>query len=146
MVFAFGGFCGSQNSFLDTVEVSQGQFGIDNIYVVCWADSAFNMDDVLIVKAAHHVSDCVGFTNSTQKFIAQTFTFGGAGNQTGNIDKFHAGGNYAFRFNDRGDQILARIGNRHNAGIGLNGTKGEIFRADARFGKRIKKSGFTHVR
>ena len=103
LVFAFGRFGGPQNGFLDSVEIGKCEFGVNNIYIIRRANSAFHMNYIFVVKAAHHMGDGMSLTNSAQKFIAQAFTFRGASNQTCNVDKLHTSGNYTLGFNDRGD-------------------------------------------
>ena len=43
------------------------------------------------------------------------------------------------------DFVLTGIGNRHNAGVGLDGAEREVFRADTGFGQCIKQRGFADI-
>ena len=76
----------------------------------------------------------IGFADIGEKLVAQTFAFGCAGYQTGNINKFHAGGYLFFWLDYSGNSILPRIGNRYDTGIGFNGAEGEVFCSDTGFG------------
>lgn len=53
------------------------------------------MDDVVIVKAAHHLHDGVHFTDIRQELVAQSGSFRGALDQAGNVHEF----------NERGDDF-----------------------------------------
>ena len=77
------------DSALTGVEVGQRQLGIDNLDVVSRIHFVINVDDVVVFKAAYNVADRFGFTDVGQELVTQTFAFGRAFYQTGNVDEFH---------------------------------------------------------
>ena len=48
----------------------------------------FYMDDVFIIKAAHHMNDCFGAADIGQELVAQPLTMTGALDQTGDVHEF----------------------------------------------------------
>ena len=138
LIFAFGRFGDAQQRFFNTLEIGEGELGINHIYIIGWAYLAFDVNDVLIFKAAHYMGNGIGFTNIGEKLITQAFAFGGACNQPGDIDKFHGGGNNPLWIDDIGNFVLTGIGNRHYASVRFNGAKWKVFCADTGFGECIK--------
>ena len=47
------------------------------------------MNDIVVFKAADHVNDSRHFANVTEELVAQSFSFGGAFDQSGNIAEFY---------------------------------------------------------
>ena len=104
------------------------------------------MDDVVIVKAAHHLGDGVGFADVGEKLVAQSFAFGGTGDQPGNIDKFHRRRQHPLRFDDGSERIQPWIGHINDAGVRLDGAKGEVFGVNPGVGQGIEECRFSDVR
>ena len=55
--------------------VGRAGIGVDNVDIVFRADFTGYVDNVLIVEATHYMTDSVSFTNISQEFITQAFTF-----------------------------------------------------------------------
>jgi ribosome-binding ATPase YchF (GTP1/OBG family) len=64
---------------------------IANVNVINRINFTRYVDDVVIFKTAHYVTDSLSLTDIGQELVAETFTFGCAFYQTGNIYKFHCG-------------------------------------------------------
>ena len=68
------------DGFFDAGEVGKRQFGADGFDVGNRIDFACDMDDVVVVKAAHDVDDGVGFADVGEELVAQAFAFARACN------------------------------------------------------------------
>ncbi len=77
--------------FLAAVEVGEDQFEVDDLDVALGVDAVGDVDDVLVLEAAHHVGDGIGLADVGEELVAQTFTLGGARHQAGDVDEFHGG-------------------------------------------------------
>src|SRR5690606_3997568 len=67
------------------VHVGEGKLGVDYFDVGGGVNLVGDVDDVAVVKAAHHMGDGVGLANVGQELVAQAFTFRGAGDEAGNV-------------------------------------------------------------
>ena len=66
---------------------------MDDFNVAEGIDLIVDMDNVAILKNPYDMDNSIDFADVGQKFIAQTFAFRSALDQTGNIDKFDDGRN-----------------------------------------------------
>lgn len=57
----------------------------------------------------------------------------------------YGGRQNALWFDDFSQLVQTRIGHRHDTGVRLNGTEGEVGRFNTRFGERIEQGGFADV-
>ena len=80
-----------------------------------------------------------------QKLVAQPLPLTGTTHQTGNVDKFQAGRHDPAGFFHIRQNLQSGIRHRHDTGVGLNGTKGEVCRFGTAPAQSIEKSGFTHI-
>ncbi|MNC24859.1 hypothetical protein D3C75_729290 [compost metagenome] len=128
------------------VQVRQGQLGIDDFDIVSRIHFIVDVDDVVVLKATHHVADSFGFTDVGQELVTQAFTFGCAFYQACDVHKFHGGWQDALRLNDLGQLVQTWIGHWHDTGVWLDGAEREVSRFDARFRQRVKQGGFAHIR
>lgn len=128
------------------VQVRQRQLGVDDVDVFGRIDLVVDVNDVVVLEAAHHVADGFGFADVGQELVAQTFTFRRAFHQAGDVDEFHGGWQNALRLDDLGQLIQTRIGHRHHTGVRFNGAEREVGCFNARFGQRVEQGGFAYVR
>ena len=75
---------------------------MDHFDVVDWADFSGDVNDVVVLKAAHHMGNGVGLANVGEELIAQALAFGCARNQARDINEFNNRRNDFLRFCDRG--------------------------------------------
>ncbi len=66
---------------------------------------AGHVDHVVVLEAAHHVDDGVGFADVREELVAQSLALGRARHQTGDVDEFHGRMQHAFRLDDGGQRI-----------------------------------------
>ncbi|MNB69589.1 hypothetical protein D3C75_161210 [compost metagenome] len=128
------------------VEIRQGQFGVDDVDVVSRVNFVVNVDDVVVFEAANHVANRFGFADVGQELVTQTFTFGRALDQAGDVDEFHGGRQDTLWLDDLGQLVQTRIGHRHHTGVRFNGAEREVGCFDTRFGQRVEQGGFAYVR
>ena len=62
-IAAFGITGHALQLFFTTVEVGKNQFKVDDLNIAFWIDRVGNVDHILIFKAAHNVSNGIGFTD-----------------------------------------------------------------------------------
>jgi hypothetical protein len=103
------------------------------------------VDHVFVVEAAHHVDDGVGLADVGQELVAQAFTLGGAGDQTGDVHELDDGRLDLLRIDDLGQGVEARIGHFDDADVGLDGAEGVVLGGDAGLGEGIEEGRFADV-
>ncbi len=104
------------------------------------------MNDVVVVKAAHHVHDGVALADVAQELVAQAGALAGALDKAGDVDKFHDSGRLFVGLPDLGQLVQPRVGHRHNAGVRLNGAERIVRRLRVlRAGQRIEQGGFAYI-
>ena len=68
-------------------QIRQSKLGVDHVYVGGGVYAVGYVDHVVVIKAAHHMGNRVGFADVGEEFIAQALTLGGTCNQACNIHK-----------------------------------------------------------
>ena len=114
-------------SALEIVNVGEHQFGFHRLNVGDRINAAFNMGDVVIVKAARDMDERVHLADVAEKLIAQPFAFGGTAHEAGNVDEVDRGGDLFCGLFDLRQPQKARIGDGNLADIGLDGAEGVVF-------------------
>ena len=104
------------------------------------------MNDIFILKAAHHMHNRVAFPDVGQELIAQPLALAGALHQTRNIHKLNGGGGHFFRVIHIGQHVQPLIRHRHDAGVGFNGAERIIRRLGSRPGDGVEQRALSHVR
>src|SRR6185369_10447806 len=82
---------GALDLFVDRVQISQSQFGVDHFDVVSGRDPAADVDYIIVIEAAHDVNYGIRTADVAQKLVAEPFARAGALDQAGNIDEFNGG-------------------------------------------------------
>ena len=65
---------------LHGLKVGKHQLEIDRLHIARGVDAAVHVDDVLILKAAHHVHHSVHLTDVGEKFISKALSFRSSSN------------------------------------------------------------------
>ena len=123
---------------LDQLNIRKDQFQIDGFYISFGIYAAFYMNDIVVIKAAYNVDDCVDFADIGQEFIAQPFSFGSAPDKPRDIDKFYRCRRVFFRLLHLGKDIQAFIRHGDNANVGFYCTKRIIGRLRPGVCNRVK--------
>ena len=105
------------------------------------------MDDVVVIKAAHHVHDGIALADVAQELVAQACTLAGTLDQTGDVYKLNDGRGLFAGLPDFGQLVQPLVRHGHDAAVGLNGAEGVVggFRV---FGGSdgVEQSGLADVR
>ena len=105
------------------------------------------MGDLVVFETAHHVRDGVDLANIAEELIAQPLPFGGAANETRNIDKCQPRRHDRRRFRERRKSFQPLIGHCHFTDIRLNGAKWIIGSLRRRgFRQRVEEGRFADIR
>ena len=125
--------------------IREDQFQIDGFNIPGGVHAAVHMDDIFILKAAHHMHHRVAFPNVGKEFVAQAFALAGALHQPGNIHKFHCGGRYLLGVIHALQHLQPPIRHGHDARVGLDGAERIIGRLGPRPRDGVKQRAFAHV-
>ena len=109
-------------------------------------DAAGDVDDLGVVEAADDVADGVGGADVAKKLVAETFAFGGAFDEAGDVDELHGGGDEALRLNQVGNFCEALIGHGDDAGVGVDGAERVVRGLGLGGGECVEDSAFADVR
>jgi len=88
---ALGLFLQRVDALFQGVEIGQHQLGFDRLDVGHRIDLAFDVGDVRILEAAHHMHDGVDLADGGEKLVAEPLAFRGAAHQSGDVDEGDAG-------------------------------------------------------
>ena len=103
------------------------------------------MDDVVTVKAAHHVDYGINLADMAEELVAQTFTMAGAFYQAGYIHKFYCCRCVFFRIVHFGQLIQPFVRHGNYAHIGFDGAERKVGAGGAGVGYGVKKGAFAHI-
>ena len=84
------------------------------------------MDDVVVIKAAHHVHDGIALADVAQELVAQACTLAGTLDQTGDVYKLHDGRCLFVGLPDLSQLVQPLVRHGHDAAVGLNGAEGVV--------------------
>ena len=141
-----GQFLQPLRALLDGVEVGEHQFGIDDINVRQRIDTARDMHDLGVVEAANDVHNGVGRADVSEELVAEALTLARAGDQAGDVDELHRGGNERFGLEDRGDAIQPLVRHADDAHVRVDGAERIV--GGLRLGgrERVEDGGLADVR
>ena len=103
------------------------------------------MDDVIIVKAAHHMDDGVGHADVAQELVAQTLAAGGTLDQTGDVHKLDDSGGGLLGVVHLGQLVQTVVRHRHHAHVGVDGAEGVVGALGAGVGDGVEQGALAHV-
>ena len=130
---------------LAAVEVGEDQFEVDDLDVALGVDTVGDVNDVVILEAAHHVGNGIGLADVGEELVAQAFALRRAFYQAGDIDELHGGRQHALRLDDFSQCIQARVGHWHDAAVGFDGAEREVLGRDPGFGEGVEQGGLADV-
>jgi hypothetical protein len=145
LVAGLGLLDGLVQGLADGLHVRQGEFGVDDLDVADRVDAAGHVHHVVVFEAAHHMGDGVGLADVGQELVAEPLALGRAGDQPGDVDELHRGGDDLGGLADGGDDIEPRIGQRHDADVGVDGAERIVLGRDAGLGQRVEEGGLADV-
>ena len=93
------------------------------------------MYDIRIFKAAHHMHDCIDFTDISKELVAESLSFGRALDESCNIHKLNRCRNDLLRVVHLAQHIQSFVRHCHDADIRVDRTERIICRFRARLGQ-----------
>ncbi len=63
------------DALFQALQIRKHQFGFDRLQIRDRIDAAFDVGDVVVLKATQHVGDGVAFADCGEKLVAQPFAF-----------------------------------------------------------------------
>ena len=146
LVLAGGALADLNDAAFDTFKVRKHQLRFNRLGVRYGIDTAFDMGDVIVLEAAQHMHDGIHLADIRQELVAQPLPARGAAHEAGNVHEVDAGRDDFLRTCDLGNLVLARIGNRHFAGVRLNGAERIVCGlCGGRFGQRVEKRRLANI-
>ncbi len=134
------------DALLKAVEIRQHQFRLDGLDIRERRDLAFDVGDVGIFEAAHHMRDCIDFANIGQKLVAEAFALRRAAHQTGDVHEGQLRRNDLRRLGNSCELIKARVRHRYRADVRLDGAERIVRRLRGRrFSQRVEQGGLADI-
>ena len=103
------------------------------------------MHDVGVGECTRDLADRVGLADVGEELVAQAFTLGGAAHDTGDVHEGHGGGQDALGAEDLRELVQARVGQGHDADVGLDGREGVVRGEHGRAGQSVEQGGLADV-
>ena len=152
LVAALCGLGDAGHPVLHHLQIGEDQLGVDAVHVALGIDGhrlggvLHNVDDVVIVKAAHHMDDGVALPDVAEELVAQTGALTGTLHQTGDVHKFHHGGGLFVGVPHLSQLVQPFVRHRHDAAVGLDGAEGIVGRLSVLGGSNgIEQGALSHV-
>ena len=152
LVAGLGGLLLAAETVLHHLEVGEDQLQVDGFDVADGVD-AFglvdildNVDDVVVVKAAHDMHDGVAFADVAEELVAEPRALRRALDQPRDVDKFDRGGRFFVGLPDFGQLVEPGVRHGDDPGVRLDGAERIVGRLGvAGGGDGVEKGGFAHV-
>ena len=123
---------GALETLGDRLEVRELQLELEHVDVANRVDAALDMGDVGILERANHQRGRVRLADVAEEAVAESLSATRAADQSGDIGERDRRRDHLGWLEQRGEAVETRIGDRHHAGVGLDG--GERVVADRRAG------------
>ena len=124
--FGVAGTCtlsfGSEALF-DSVQVLEDEFRFNHFDVADRVHRTVHVDDVFVVKAAHHFHDGFAFADVGEELVAETFALGSAFYKACNVHEFCNSRDDGFRVVDLHKFIEAGIRDADHADVRIDGAE-----------------------
>ncbi|MPM76777.1 hypothetical protein SDC9_123776 [bioreactor metagenome] len=121
----------------DRIQVSKGEFDVDRLDIPSRIDAVVHMDDVPIVKTAHHMGDDAHLSDGSEEAVAQPLSLGCPGYQACDIHKLKGRRNHLLGRNQGDNLVQTGIRNGNDAHIGVDCTE----RIVRNFGRSCRQGG-----
>ena len=80
-------------------------------------DRAFNVNNVLVFKTAHHLNDRIGFPDVREKLISQALAFRRAANESGDVEKLDRRRHDLLRLHQSRERFQTLVRNRNHTDV-----------------------------
>ncbi len=108
-------------------------------------DPALDVDHVVVVEAAHHVRDRVGLADVREELVAEALALGRAAHQAGDVDELERGGHDLLRLDDLDQRVLARVHDRDDPHVRLDGAERVVGRLGLGRRERVEEGRLADV-
>ena len=132
-------------SLLHRFQVLNLQFCVDNFLISHGIHGSVDVRNIVVVKAAQHMNDCVALANVTQEFVSQPFALACAFHQSGNVNYFNCCWYYSPRVNNLCQFVESLVRNGDNSYVGLDGAKGEVGCLSLCARQAVEKGRLTNI-
>ena len=105
---------------VEHLDVGEDQLEVDRLDVARRVDRAFDVDDVVVLKAAYDVHDGVDLADVREELVAEALAFRGALHEAGDIDELDRRGREFFRLIHFGELVEALVRHRDDADVRLD--------------------------
>ena len=152
VVAALGSLCHAAGAVLHHLKVGEDQLVVDGLNIgngvhgLGLGHVLHHMDDVVIVKAAHHMHDGVALADMAKELVAKAGALTCALHKTGNVHELHDGGSLFAGLPDFSQFVQPLVRHSHDAGVRLDGAEGIV--CSLRIlggGDGVEQSGLAHV-
>ena len=116
---ALGGLDRLVDAALEDVQVGEDQLQVDDLDVAFGADAALDVDNLAVLKAAHHMDDGVHLADVGEEFVAQALALGSALDQAGDVHKLDDRRGDLVRIVHLGQLVQAVVRDGDGADVGL---------------------------
>ena len=145
LLVALGGLLGLVNAAVHHLRVGQNELQVNGIHIPDGIRGALHVDDVLVVKAAHHMDNSIGHADVGQKFVAQTLAPAGAIHQTGDVHKLDDSGGSLLGVVHFTQLVQPLVGHCHHTHIGVNGAEGVVGALGAGVGDGVEQGALPNI-
>ena len=142
---ALGFLFQTRDGLVERADVGQDELGLDGFHVGGGVDLAVHMDHVGVAEEAHDLADGVGLADVREELVAQALALARAFHQTRDVDELHRRRDDLRGMVDLRELIEARIGDGHDAHVGLDGRERVVRREAALVGERREQGRFADV-
>ena len=127
-------------------DIGKDKFSHDYLCIPNWINPSHIMNYIFVFKTTHHMNDRIHLPHICEKFISQTFSFTGSGNQSCNIDHFNGSRNDCRCSHQIGEGLKTGVRYLYHAHIGIDRAKWVIGRLClAGFCQGVEKGAFAYI-
>ena len=145
LLVSLAGLLGLVDAAIHHFQVGHDQLQVDDANVPNGVGAAFYMDDVFIIKAAHHMNDRFGAADIGQELVAQPLTMTGALDQTGDVHEFDHSRSGLFGMVQIAQPVQAGVWHSHRAYVRLDGAEGIVGALCACIGNGVKQGALANI-
>ena len=111
---------GEDQLIVDGVDVRDGVHGFGLGHIL------HDMDDVVVVKATHHMDDGVALADVAEEFVAEACALTCALHEACDVHELHDGGGLLVGLPDLSQLVQPLVGHGHDAAVRLDGAEGIV--------------------
>ena len=128
------------------VNVGEHQLQVDGLNIPRRANLAADMDDLAVIKAAHHMDDGIHLANMGKELVAQALALGGPLHQPRDIHELDDRGSHLIGGVHLTQLIQPGIRYRHDAHIRFDGAEGIVGSPSAAAGQGVEYGALANIR